>query len=115
VDEAPCRIDWDTVLKAVDSRRELLSELIDLFFVEYPALLKQIRTAVAESDAAALRLAAHRLKGCLRYFGENQAAEFALQLELRGRDDCWEGVPEMLAGLQTELERLLPAIRDFRP
>lgn len=115
MEEITCRVDWDAALDAVDGRRDLLRELIEIFFLEYPTLLEQIRTAIGDADAAGLRLSAHRLKGCLRYFGQNRAAEFALQLELRGRDGRWDDVAAMSAGLQAALEQMLPSLREFQP
>ena len=108
-------VDWDAAMAAVDGRADLLQELISIFFQEYPVLTEQIREAIQRGDAPTLRLMAHRLKGCLRYFGDNEAARHAWELEMRGRDDCWDGVPELQAQLQQAIEIMLPALRAFRP
>jgi CheY-like chemotaxis protein len=104
-------IDWGEALQAVGGRRELLIELIEMFFEEYPPTLEAARAAVEQGDAKGLQFAAHKLKGCLRYFGRSAAADHALGLETMGRKGELAGARTEFDRLTAEIERLLPDLR----
>lgn len=106
-------VDWQAALDGVQGDAKLLKELIEIFFEELPELLKRIKDSLAGRDAAELRLAAHRLKGCLRYFGETPATTRGLELELHGRDSRWDGADALFAELQADIDRMLPELRQF--
>ena len=109
----PVPVDWNAALAGVDGRRELLTELIQIFFSEYPQVLGQVEQAVQVQHAESLRLSAHRLKGCLRYFGENRAGELAMELEEHGRTGDWTGVSDCCADLRAAIRQMLPALEEF--
>ncbi len=67
-------VDWPAALEAVDGDRRLLAELIDIFNVELPGWEARIDRALESSDASALRLAAHTLKGALASLGARRAS-----------------------------------------
>jgi len=101
----------DIALDAVGGSREGLRELADLFFQEAPALLTRIREALAAGDASALRHAAHTLKGAAAVFGADPTSDLARELEYRGRDEALDDAERDVARLQTEVDRLLTALR----
>ena len=105
------KVNWEEALAAVDGRRGLLRELVEIFFAECPGLMQHIQQAIERQDPAELKLYAHRLKGCLRYFGDNRAARLALQLEDMGREGTIEGAAERFADLDEAIQGLLPALR----
>ena len=107
-------IDWDKVLAAVDGQQDLLLDLIDIFFTERAQVLPRIAAAIEDRDAGELQLFAHRLKGCLAYFGQSKAGEVAWQLESLGRNRTLDGAPELLAQLRTAVDELLPSLRAYR-
>lgn len=107
----PEPIDWNVALDAVGGRRDLLTELIDIFFTEYPPTLDEIRQAIERQDAKGLQLSAHKLKGCLRYFGQTLACERAKELEDMGRSGQLEGALPRLEDLDLAVTRLLPSLR----
>ena len=104
-------VDWDAALESVQGRRELLRELIDIFFQEYPELMSQIDRALEENEPQTLHVAAHRLKGCLRYFGKNRSGDLASQLEMLGRAGTVEGGRSLFRQLESALERWTSALR----
>src|SRR5262249_40630422 len=55
--------DAEVALRSVGGDRELLKEVIDVYFAECPRWLTEIGAAVARGEAATLRRAAHTLKG----------------------------------------------------
>jgi HPt (histidine-containing phosphotransfer) domain-containing protein len=104
-------IRWDEALEAVGGRHELLAELIEIFMEEYPPTLDAIRAAIDQHDSKGLQLSAHKLKGCLRYFGRSEAAECAKSLEDRGREGRWEGTVPALERLTSALTSMLPHLQ----
>ena len=76
-------IDWNQVLLELDGNENVLQILIEASLEEAPRLVEAIRAAVAEEDSSKLRLAAHTLKGAMRYFGETRAYQEAFFLEGR--------------------------------
>jgi len=79
-----------------------------------PHLLGRIREAVAGADPAALKLAAHTLKGSIRYFGQTLAYQQAYRLEKMGEDNALEGAGEVLSSLEGEMALLRPLLLDYR-
>jgi CheY-like chemotaxis protein len=92
---------------------DLLRDLLDVFREDAPAQLEAVRAAVASRDAAALRQAAHCLKGSLRAVGATVPAGLAQELEHRGGEGTPAGAEELTASLVTEIDRLLTAMADW--
>ena len=80
---------------------------------EIPRLMMAIREAVAGGNAAELQLAAHTLKGAIRYFASGQGFEQVRRLEKMGQDKNLEGAQESLASLEAEVRLLTPALSDY--
>jgi len=96
----------------VGNNRQLLRKLVDKFFLEYPRLLEDVRTAVAARDASLLRRAAHTLKGSVGIFGAHEAVDRALRLEMIGKSENLNpgDAEEAWAALEQSLDRLRPAL-----
>ncbi|HVW36380.1 MAG TPA: response regulator, partial [Pirellulales bacterium] len=107
-------VDWATALDRLQGDRKLLEEIVDVFRDECPRLLAQARQAIAENDAAQLRLAAHTLKGALVNFAATDAVDAARRLELIGKQGSLADAPQALADLERQLERLQPALDDLQ-
>ena len=107
-------LDWDAALKAMNGDRGLLQIVAQAILDESPDTLKAIRDAVAGGNAAALRLAAHKLKGSIRHFGANRAFDLAFQLEQMGQHHDLATAPEVLAALEVEWSVLAGALADYR-
>ena len=107
------KVDWDYAREAVGDSPELLLELVEIFFTEYPKLITGISTSIQSEHCVDLRRFAHTLKGSLRYFGKTQAGELSHRLELMGRDEQIEGATELFGELQSELDTLLPELTAF--
>jgi signal transduction histidine kinase/DNA-binding response OmpR family regulator/HPt (histidine-containing phosphotransfer) domain-containing protein len=109
----PRAIDWGIALAAVDGDSHLLRDVVEAFLEEYPALLRQIRQAVADSDANLLRRSAHTLKGAVRTFGVESVGSAAAELEDMGRRRELAAAAAVLDRLQSQLDRILPEARAF--
>ena len=106
-------VDWDAALKAVRGNQELLKTVVDVARQECPKLLESIRRAIGAGDADALKLAAHTLKGSVRYFGGGSAFELAFALETMGKEKRLDEAPEKLARLEQAVYRFLEALQRY--
>jgi PAS domain S-box-containing protein len=106
-------VGFQAALRRMDGDRELFRNLAQFFAEDGPALVVQIREALAARDWPALELAAHSLKGMARNFEARQAAKLAGQLEQHGHDQTFEGGDEQLAQLDEHVQRLLRALKAF--
>jgi CheY-like chemotaxis protein len=87
--------------------RHLLLELVEIFLAECPVLVSNVRKAIDASDAAALRHAAHALKGSVANFAAPRPFEAARRLERMGID-------EDLSGAVVAFQELEEALNVFR-
>jgi HPt (histidine-containing phosphotransfer) domain-containing protein len=65
---------------------DFAAELVDTFLEEAPAMLAELRSARAASDAERFRRAAHSLKSNCQTFGATALGALARELELNGID-----------------------------
>src|ERR1700733_8837257 len=72
-------------LEIVGGDESLLNEMVQLFLVESPKLVAQMQQALAHNEPRLLEMAAHCLKGELRYLVVPEASEAADKLETAGR------------------------------
>jgi signal transduction histidine kinase/CheY-like chemotaxis protein len=103
-------LDRQAILARVGNDRQLLKELVDLFLFEAPSLIEAIRQAVARTDVAALKVAAHTLKGAVSNFSTWPAFEAALRLETMAQTGELVQAGEALAALEAAMAQLVPAL-----
>jgi len=108
-------IDREAALARLNHDPELLQELAKTFLGDAPRMLQQVRAAVAAADAAKLRRCAHSLKGAVAIFSEGGAYQAALALEAMGQTANLAGAAQTLETLETELQRLYPALARLTP
>lgn len=95
--------------------KEILSELIEIFFQEVPKMLKNIRDSIDSKDCDDLRLHAHTLKGAVSNFFADKCVEHSFALESMGRDGevNIEVANSLFSLLEAELEVLSKDLNDF--
>jgi PAS domain S-box-containing protein len=98
--------DHADVLARVEGDLDVLAELADLFRGESTRMLGEIRRSVDVSDAVALRVVAHTLKGSASNLGGRAVAEIALALERMGREGNFHGAHDQVTILERELTSL---------
>src|SRR5262249_4862811 len=106
-------IDREAVLARVGQDIELLAEVTEIFWTDYPRLLAEIREAIERGDAAQLAKAAHSLKGAVSNFSASAAFDAARQLETIGQSGNVAGAAEAVAKLDAEISRLQPALAEL--
>ena len=99
-------VKWAEALESVQGDRELLQTVVEAALEEIPQMLLAIREAIASQDGARLHRSAHTLKSSLRYFGAQEAAEKAWQLETNGRDANLAESAATLAALEPLVEQI---------
>ncbi len=104
---------FEDALAAVKGDEELLRVVVETFLAEAPRLMQEIRNALAAKDPAALRIAAHTLKGSIRYFGSTRAFDLAFRLESLGRSGNLEGAEETWEQLDAEIVLLTRVLVDY--
>jgi HPt (histidine-containing phosphotransfer) domain-containing protein len=93
---------------------EFVVELVDTFLVEAPLMLDDLRSALAERDAARFRRAAHSLKSNSHTFGALTLAAMARELELTGLEPAAAAGGAPLAALADEYSRVAAALAELR-
>jgi CheY-like chemotaxis protein/HPt (histidine-containing phosphotransfer) domain-containing protein len=106
-------VDWSAALDAVQNDRDLLAEIVGAFLEECPELMGAIRSALDRGDAAALRIAAHRLKGSMRYFGATRAFDQAYILETLGREGRLAEATAAATRLDNLVSQLSPQLASY--
>jgi CheY-like chemotaxis protein len=102
--------DWRQALDAVEGDEALLRVVAEAALEEIPSLMTAISDAVAQRDAAALRFAAHKLQGSIRYFGPTPLFEQVCELEKTGHEGRVDEASAALAVVEREIERLWAAL-----
>ena len=80
----PPVLDEELAMTRVGGDRELLKELAQLFAVEYPQMIAELRAAHERGDSQQVERAAHGLKGSIANFGAQQGVVAAQEIEQLG-------------------------------
>jgi PAS domain S-box-containing protein len=104
-------LDKEILLKAFDGDWNFLKEVVDVFLSDYPRLLDNLRRAHKDSDSDTLMRAAHSLKGMLKNFQAEPAADVAYKLEKKGKENNFDGVPQAIENLVGQLAALDKTLR----
>jgi HPt (histidine-containing phosphotransfer) domain-containing protein len=102
--------DPQAALTRVGGDEDLLRELTAVLLADSPGWLKDARSAAARGDAAALRRAAHTIRGAVGYFGAAEAAAAAARVEELGRAGDPADAVAALPLLEQALDRLTAAL-----
>jgi|SRR5215213_8470580 len=98
----------------VEGEPDLVVELIDLYAEDTPRRLAAIRSAWAARDLAALRRAAHGLKGSSASLGARQVEILCEKLERLSGKELLQGGEMLLTRLEREFARVRLAFADER-
>jgi CheY-like chemotaxis protein/HPt (histidine-containing phosphotransfer) domain-containing protein len=107
--------DRAVALMRTEGDLELLQELVVLFLDDCPKVLANLRQAMLASDAPTLERLAHTLKGAVENFAAHPTAAAAQRLEILGRQGNMQEAKSAYASLETEITRLMKALRTLQP
>lgn len=108
----PASVDLARALHWVGGDRQLLRELVAIFVEEAPGRLAELRRAAAARDATTVERVAHSLKGSAGLLGAASLQAASTELEERAVAKRVDGVADLVARVEGELERVLAFFRD---
>jgi len=95
--------DKQSMLNTFDHDWDLFKELVDIFSSDYPKMLDTMRACVQDGDAETLNRTAHSLKGMLRSFQAEAAADIAFDLEKKGKEKQLKGLGQIIDKLEKQI------------
>jgi HPt (histidine-containing phosphotransfer) domain-containing protein len=104
--QKPENFELDGLLKAFENDQSLFEELVEIFINDYPQMLDTLRSTLKESDADTMTRTAHSLKGMLRNFKAEAAADTAYTLEKMGRDGVLDDADQIVDSLAEQLDQV---------
>jgi CheY-like chemotaxis protein/HPt (histidine-containing phosphotransfer) domain-containing protein len=93
-----------------DGEPDKLARIVGLFIDDVPLRLQELRLAVERGEAQIVEETAHMLKGGSGYMGATRMAEICAEIQALGASNELSRVPELLDALETEFERIRPAL-----
>jgi len=111
----PLTFDEDALRHRLSGNQELMSDVICVFLEDLPARLAAITDAVAACDAAALRAAAHALKGAAGNLSAGGLFEAAHMLERVAAESHMEAADAALRRLSVEAANVIDVLRHRPP
>ena len=93
-----------------DGEPDKLARIVGLFIDDVPLRLEELRLAVERGDAQKVEETAHMLKGGSGYMGAVHMAEICGEIQALGSSGELSHAPELLDTLETEFNRIRPAL-----
>jgi two-component system sensor histidine kinase/response regulator len=106
--------DVNALRERVQDNAELMGELVRIFIEDVPSRIREMQSAFANHDWAALERAAHTLKGSAGVMSGKRLLEAARELEAVARSGRHDSVPDLIANVTTEWEILKKRIEIHR-
>ncbi len=101
-------------LDRVDGDKELLCELIDIFFEEFDSQKAILVSAVSQLDLKQVESCAHAMKSALGNIGASKAFEQAYLVEKMGKQQESTGLSEQVGALFAHIEEFKLLARNFQ-
>ncbi len=80
---------------------DILQKIVDHYLNTAPQLLQQVREAIEQRDAAALRMAAHTLKSSSANLGARTLAAHCQELETMAEEEALESAAQLLSEIES--------------
>jgi HPt (histidine-containing phosphotransfer) domain-containing protein len=87
--------------------------VVQVFLDDYPRLLNNLRKSFKEGDCVTFMRSAHSLKGMLKNFRVETAADLAFDLEKKGREADLEGVQADIESLAAQIAEVDNTLRNM--
>jgi CheY-like chemotaxis protein/HPt (histidine-containing phosphotransfer) domain-containing protein len=106
-------VDKMLLLKAFDGDWSFLKEIVEVFLSDYPRRMDDLSRANSEGDSDLLMRSAHSLKGMLRNFQAESAAEVAFEVEKMAKAENFEDVQTKIEHLTDRITEVDKMLRDI--
>ena len=94
------------LIRSFENDQHLFQELVEIFLNDSPQMLSALRDSLNSNDADTFKRTAHSLKGMLRNFQAESAAETAFELEQIGDRGKLDGADQIVDSLADQLEEV---------
>jgi CheY-like chemotaxis protein len=101
-----CALNKDVLIRSFKDDHNLLKELVEIFVDDYPQMLTSLRKSLKTADAETFTRTAHSLKGMLRNFQAEAAADTAFDLEKKGQQGELHGTDQIIDNLADQLDEV---------
>jgi HPt (histidine-containing phosphotransfer) domain-containing protein len=91
--------------------REVFQQLLQTYIAQSDKLVRELQLAVLAKDAAAMRQAAHTMKGASANLGAAQVTALSSQLEEIGKKGSLDGAVELSERLQAAVVQVKEALK----
>ena len=108
-------IDYDVFdMTYGDFGADMINEIIDIYISEHEGRFETMKKNIEDGDLDALGKNAHSLKGATAVLYDNDVAELARRLEMKGKNNDSEGVAELFEELKKETDRLIEDLKELK-
>jgi len=104
-------IDWEVARRSIPGGEAGLRDVGGMMLEDGPRLLAELRAALDAADGPRARLAAHTLLGGARHFGAAAVIHAAATIEAHLAAENLDAAAAATPALETQLARLLEALR----
>jgi PAS domain S-box-containing protein len=94
------------LIRSFENDQDLFQELVEIFLNDFPQMLSALRDSLESDDPKTFKRTAHSLKGMLRNFQAESAAETAFELEQIGERGKLDGADQIVDSLTGQLEEV---------
>jgi PAS domain S-box-containing protein len=105
-------LNTDGLIRSFENDRQLFQELVEIFLNDFPQMLNTLRDSLMNADANTFKRTAHSLKGMLRNFQAESAAETAFELEQIGDRGKLDGADQIVDSLAGELDDVAQKLKE---
>jgi CheY-like chemotaxis protein len=109
----PFIADSSSLLKVFDEDWDFLKEVVEVFIEDYPRLFDNLQQSFEEGDCDTFMRSAHSLKGMLKNFKAETAAEIAFDLEKKGKAADLQGVQAVIDRLAAHISEVYKILRNM--
>jgi HPt (histidine-containing phosphotransfer) domain-containing protein len=107
-------VDRDSVMKRLGGDEELFRSFIEVFTEDSPAMMQQLRDAVAERNSSLIQRSAHSLRGLAANFNAAGVVELASKLEQAGKDGDLSEANSLMTQLNEAMEQLQETLATYQ-
>jgi CheY-like chemotaxis protein len=101
-----CALNKDVLINSFQDDHSLFKELVEIFVNDYPQMLTSLRESLKTTDAKTFSRTAHSLKGMLRNFEAEVAADTAFDLEKKGKQGELDGTDQIIDNLAGQVDEV---------
>lgn len=103
-----------TALKRLGDDQQLMGDLINFFFEDFPSLLEELRGSILRHDWNRLQRSAHSFKGLAANFDATPTVQAMQAIELQSTSQDPERLSKLLADAEVEVARLTAALAEYQ-